>query len=51
MQSIGTGKLCKRGHVVGVVRQYVSVLCDAARSLLDALIVCVLLSIKKSVRF
>lgn len=42
IQSIVTGKLCKRRHVVGVIRQYMGLLCNAPGSLLNTLIVCVL---------
>lgn len=42
IQSIVTGKLCERWHVVGVIGQHMGLLCDAAGRLLNALIVCVL---------
>lgn len=42
VQSIVTGKLCKRRHVVGVVCQDVGLFCNAPGCLLDALIICVL---------
>lgn len=42
IQSIVTRKLCKRRHVSGIIRQLVSLLSDASRSLLYALIVGVL---------
>lgn len=48
IQSIVTGKLCKRRHVVGVIRQYMGLLCDAPGRLLDALIVCILRSKNKA---
>lgn len=39
IQAIVTGKLCKRRHIVGVVGKVVSLLCNALRSLQDAVIV------------
>lgn len=42
IQAIVTGKLCKRRHVVGVVGQVMGLLCDALRSLQDAVIVGIL---------
>lgn len=47
IQSIVTGELCKRRHVVGVIRQHMGLLCDAPSCLLDALIVGVLESKNK----
>lgn len=52
IQSVVAGELCKRRHVVGVIRQHVGLLCDAPGRLLDALIVGVLESKnKEDVRF
>lgn len=51
IQSVVTGELRKRRHVVGVVRQYVRLLCNAAGSLLDTLIVCVLRTQTAGVKF
>lgn len=48
VQSIVTGKLCKRRHVVGVICQYMGLLCNAPGGLLDALIICVLWSKNKA---
>lgn len=42
IQSVITGELCERRHIVGVIRQNVGLLCNAPGCLLDALIVCVL---------
>lgn len=42
IQAIVTGKLCKRGHIVGVVGKVVSLLCNTLCSLQDAVIVCCL---------
>lgn len=39
IQAIVTGKLCKRGHIVGVVGKVVSLLCNTLCSLQDAVIV------------
>lgn len=38
IQAIITGKLCKRGHIVGVVGKVMSLLCNALCSLQDAII-------------
>lgn len=42
IQAIVTGKLCKRRHVVGVIGQVMGLLCDALRSLQDAVVVGIL---------
>lgn len=38
IQAIITGKLCKWGHIVGVVGKVMSLLCNALCSLQDAII-------------
>lgn len=42
IQAIVTGKLCKRGHIVGIIGKVVSLLCNTLCGLQDAVIVCCL---------